>query len=51
MNSYLMSQLAEARHQDLVCDARHHHRVQLARSSARYFRRSSIRSALRLHQS
>lgn len=51
MNSYLMTQLAEARHHDLVTDARHHHRVQLARSAAKYNRRSSIRSALRLHQS
>lgn len=51
MNSYLMTQLAEARHQDLVCDARHHHRARLARSAAKRYHRSSIRSALRLHQS
>jgi hypothetical protein len=47
MNAYLLNQLAEARHQELVAEAREYRRMRAARPTARFLRRGTGRSAHR----
>jgi hypothetical protein len=48
MNSYLLTQLADARHEELVTDAREYRRARAARPAGRFHRRGTGRSPYRV---
>jgi hypothetical protein len=48
MNNYLLTQLADARHDELITDAREHRRARAARPAGRFHRRGIGRSQYRV---
>jgi hypothetical protein len=48
MNTYLLTQLADARHHDLMCEARAYRRARAARPAGRFHRRGGGPSEYRV---
>jgi hypothetical protein len=48
MNNYLLTQLAEARHEELITEAREYRRARAARAAGRFHRRGTGRGPYRV---